>query len=197
MAGGFCGSRVAVRVVDKCLPRTATETVEEPARYSCCIMIDRKWKRTRKGPSVCGWVVDFHCGRGIAILIVTANDVYLAIECRSCDFLPPNRHQGARAPRASLLRSAGTDGCNPQERTQNCYRRTLSHDELIQYLLQNSRGEVPNRGFKGGRSLVAVAYSYVCKRLTRVERPGFLKAAQVQVSKRAPIVRKGLTKDYE
>ena len=160
-------------------------------------MIDRKWKRTRKGPSVCGWVVDFHCGRGIAILIVTANDVHLAIEYRSCDFLPPNRHQGARSPRASLLRSAGADECNPQQRTENCYRRTLLHDELIQYFYRTAEAKFRIAASKSERSLVADAYSYVCKRLTRVERPGFLKAAQVQVSKRAPIVRKGLTKDYE
>jgi hypothetical protein len=119
-------------------------TVEKSSRYSCGTVIHRKRKRMRKSPSVCSRVVDFHCGRGTTSFVVTAEDVHPAIQCAGRGFLSPHRHRGAQVPSATVLRSAGAREYNAQQ-TENGSGKILSHGELIQYFLQESRGKVPSK----------------------------------------------------
>ena len=99
----------------------------------------------RKSPSVCSRVVDFHCGRGTAIFVVTAEDVHPAIQCAGRGFLSPHRHRRAQVPSATVLRSAGAREYKTQQQTENGSGKKLSHGELIQYFLQESRGKVPSK----------------------------------------------------
>jgi hypothetical protein len=144
VAGGSRGPRVAVRIVNKCLTCSGAETVEKSSCYSSGTMIHRKRKRMGKSPSVCSRVVDFHCGRGTTSFVVTAENVHPAIQCAGRGFLSPHRHRRAQVPSATVLRSAGARQYNAQQQTENGSGKILSHGELIQHFLQESRGRVLN-----------------------------------------------------
>ena len=95
----------------------------------------------RKSPSVCSRVVDFHCGRGTTIFVVTAEDIHPAIQCAGRGFLSPHRHRRAQVPSATVLRSAGAREYDAQQQTENGSGKTLSHGELIQYFLQEAEAK--------------------------------------------------------
>src|SRR5215813_3114378 len=95
MTGGPTSPRVPVRIIKKGLSCSSAETVELSSCHSGRVVINRKRKCLRKSPRVCNRIVDFYCGSGNTIFVVTAEDVHAAIPCTGREFLSPHRHRRA------------------------------------------------------------------------------------------------------
>src|SRR5262245_12824409 len=139
------GPRIGVRIVNKCLTCSGAEAIKTSCRHSRGVMIYRKWKWVRKSPGVCSRIVDLHCCRGPLIFVVTANYVPFAVLFASLAFLSHHRHRGAHFPIATNLRSARAGEQNPKQHADNWSGKNVSHGKLIQYFLQESPSEVPNK----------------------------------------------------